>query len=64
MTSDSNKYVATTVPLITVMVLAVLGGLFLDGAWKIIPIVVLLLAVFALSGTIGAQVRKMRDAQH
>ena len=64
MTSDSNKYVAATVPLITVMVLAVLGGLFLDGAWKIIPIVVLLLAVFALSGTIGAQVRKMRDAQH
>jgi len=46
------------------MVLAVLGGLFLDGAWKIIPIVVLLLAVFALSETIGAQVRKMRDAQH
>ena len=63
MTSDSNKYVATTVPLITVMVLAVLGGLFLDGAWKIIPIVVLLLAVFALSGTIGAQVQKLRDAR-
>lgn len=62
MASDTNKYAATTFPLIGAMVLASIGALYFDGAWKIIPVVILLVLVATVSGTLSAQVKKMRSA--
>ncbi len=62
MSNDSSKDMTTTGPLVVGALLAVLAGIFLDGAWKIIPVVILLMLVFALRETVTTQVRKMRDA--
>jgi hypothetical protein len=62
MSSDSSKDMTTTAPLAVGVLLAVMAGLFLEGAWKIIPVVILLLLVFALRDTVTAGVRKMRGS--
>jgi len=62
MSSNSSKDMTSTAPLAVGVLLAVLAGLFLEGAWKIIPVVVLLLLVFALRDTVTAGVRKMRGS--
>jgi hypothetical protein len=62
MSSVSIKDMTTTAALVVGAVIAVLAGIFLDGAWKIIPVVILLLLVFALRETVTTEVRKMRDS--
>ena len=62
MSSNSSKDMTTTAPLAVGVLLAVLAGLFLEGAWKIIPVVILLVLVFALRDTVTAGVRKMRGS--
>jgi len=62
MSKDRSKDMTTTAPLVVGAVIAVLAGMFLDGAWRIIPVVILLLLVFALRETVTAEVRKMRDS--
>ena len=42
----------------------ILGSVFLEGVWRIVAVVVLLLLVAALSATVGAQVKKQRDAKN
>jgi hypothetical protein len=62
MSRDSSKDMTTTGPLAVGLLVAVMAGLFLEGAWKIIPVVILLLLVFVLRDTVTAGVRKMRDS--
>jgi hypothetical protein len=62
MSDNSSKDMTTTAPLAVGVLLAVLAGLFLEGAWKIIPVVILLVLVFALRDTVTAGVRKMRGS--
>jgi len=62
MSSNSSKDMTTTAPLAVGVLLAVLAGLYLEGAWKIIPVVILLVLVFALRDTVTAGVRKMRGS--
>jgi hypothetical protein len=62
MSNASSKDMTTTAPLVLGAVLAVFAGIFLDGAWKIVPVVVLLLLVFALRENVITGVRKMRDS--
>ena len=64
MATPMDNYSAQTVLLIALIPVAIAATLFLDGAWRIIPVVALLGLVVALSGTVGAQVRKLRDAKN
>jgi len=52
----------STVPLLGALPVFILGSVLLDGVWRIIAIVVVLLLVAALSATVSAQVKKQRDA--
>ena len=62
MSNASSKDMTTTAQLAVGALLAVLAGIFLDGAWKIVPVVILLVLVFALRETVTTGVRKMRDS--
>ena len=60
MVNDSKR----TVILIALVPILIIGCVFLDGAWRIVAVVALLLLVAGLSATVGAQVRKQRDARN
>jgi hypothetical protein len=62
MSSDSSKDMTTIAPLAVGALVAIMAGLFLEGAWRIVPVVILLLLVFALRDTVTAGVRKMRNS--
>ena len=62
MSNASSKDMTTTAPLAVGALLAALAGIFLEGAWKIVPVVILLVLVFALRETVTTGVRKMRDS--
>ena len=58
--NDSKR----TVILIALVPILIIGCVFLDGAWRIVSVVALLLLVAALSATVGAEVKKQRDAKN
>ena len=64
MASSMDSYSKRTVILIALVPILIIGSVFLDGAWRIIAVVALLLLVAALSATVGAQVKKQRDARN
>lgn len=64
MASPTDSYTRTTVPLIAALPVFIIGSVFLEGVWRIVAIVILLLLVAALSGTVGAQIKKQRDAKN
>lgn len=64
MANAMQSYPKSTVPLLGALPVFILGSVLLDGAWRIVAIVVLLLLVAALSATVSAQVRKQRDARN
>lgn len=64
MATPTDSYPRTTVPLIAALPVFIIGCVFLEGVWRIVAIVILLLLVAALSGTVGALVRKQRDAKN
>jgi hypothetical protein len=58
-----DNYPKSTVPLIALVPVFIIASLFLEGAWRIVAVVALLVLVGALSATVGAQVKKQRDAR-
>ena len=56
MASPTDSYTRTTVPLIAALPVFIIGCVFLEGVWRIVSIVILLLLVAALSVTVGAQI--------
>lgn len=64
MANSSDSYTKTTVPLIAALPVFILGAVLLYGVWRIVAVVAILLLVAALSATVGAQVKKQRDARN
>ena len=64
MANPMDNYPARTVPLIAMIPVVIIASLFLEGAWRIVAVVALLLLVVALGGTVGAQIKKQRDANN
>ena len=64
MANPMDNYPARTVPLIALIPVVIIASLFLEGAWRIVAVVALLGLVVALSATVGARVRKQRDARN
>lgn len=64
MANATQNFSKSTLPLIAALPVFILGCVLLDGAWRIVAIVIVLLLVAALSGTVGAQVKKQRDARN
>ena len=64
MTNPMQGYPKSTVPLIGALPIFILGSVLLEGAWRIVAIVIVLLLVAALSATVGAQVKKHRSARN
>ncbi len=63
MANQMENYQKKTVPLLATLPVFILGAVLLDGVWRIVAVVALLLLVVALSATVGAQVKKQRDAR-
>ncbi len=64
MANPMESYPKSTVPLIAALPIFIIGCVFLDGVWRMVAIGVLLLLVATLSATVGAQVKKQRDARN
>jgi len=64
MTNSMQGYPKSTVPLIGALPVFILGSVLLEGVWRVVAIVVLLLLVAALSATVGAQIKKQRSARN
>lgn len=64
MANAMQNYPKSTVPLLGALPIFILGSVLLEGAWRIVAVVVLLLLVAALSATVGAEVKKQRDARN
>ena len=64
MANPMENYPARTVPLIALIPVVIIASLFLEGAWRVVAIVALLGLVVTLSATVGAEVKKQRDARN
>ena len=64
MANPMENYPKSTVPLIATLPIFIIGSVLLDGVWRIIAVVALLLLVAALSATVGAEIRKQRDSRN
>ena len=64
MANPMENYPARTVPMIALIPVVIIASLLLDGAWRIVAVVALLGLVIALSATVGAEVKKRRDARN
>lgn len=64
MANPMDDYPKRTVPLIALVPVVIIASLLLEGAWRIVAVVALLVLVVALSSTVGAQVKKQRDARN
>lgn len=64
MANPMENYPKSTVPLIATLPIFIIGSVFLDGVWRIIAVVALLLLVAALSATVGAEIKKQRDSRN
>ena len=64
MANPMDSYPKRTVTLIALVPVFTIASVFLEGAWRIVAVVLLLVLVAALSGTVGAEVKKQRDAKH
>jgi uncharacterized membrane protein len=62
MTHETNKYSATVMPLLGVLVLAILAVLFTTGGLRIAAVVVLILLVMTVAALAGAEITRQRRA--
>ena len=64
MANPMENYPKSTVQLIATLPIFIIGSVLLEGVWRIVAVVAILLLVAALSATVGAQVKKLRDARN
>jgi uncharacterized membrane protein len=62
MRHETNRYAATVMPLLGVLVLAILAVLITTGGLRIAAVVVLILLVMTISGLAGAEITRQRRA--